>query len=86
MKKHLKIKFSLFDAFCLILKIKQKSPLGFVRFHIQIPLSESVRDNSCNSVTLTFVTVNYRRIFLKTKSRRSQLVESIFMVDCLSKT
>ena len=30
MKKHLKIKFSSFDTFCLILKIKQMDPLGFV--------------------------------------------------------
>ena len=29
MKKHLKIKFSSFDTFCLILKIKQMAPLGF---------------------------------------------------------
>ena len=29
MKKYLKAKFSLFDTFCLILKIKQMSPLGF---------------------------------------------------------
>ena len=29
MKKHLKIKFSLFDTSCLILKIKQIAPLGF---------------------------------------------------------
>ena len=29
MKKHLKIKFSSFDTFCLILKIKQMAPLDF---------------------------------------------------------
>ena len=32
MKKHLKIKFSSFDTFCLILKIKQMAPLGFGTF------------------------------------------------------
>ena len=32
MKKHLKIKFSSFDTFCLILKIKQMVPLGFGTF------------------------------------------------------
>ena len=29
MRKHLKIKFNSFDTFCLILRIKQMSPLGF---------------------------------------------------------
>ena len=32
MKKHLKIKFGSFDTFCLILEIKQISPLGFSIF------------------------------------------------------
>ena len=34
MKKHLKIKFSSFDTFCLILKIKQMAPLGFGKLQL----------------------------------------------------
>ena len=35
MKKHLKIKFSWLDTFCLILKIKKVTPLGFGRISIR---------------------------------------------------
>ena len=34
-KKHLKIKFSLLDTFCLILNIKRVSPLGFGSFCVK---------------------------------------------------